>query len=246
MAFTPHTAMVLAAGLGMRMRPLTLEKPKPLLVVGGETMLDQVLDRLAEAGTAKAVINLHYKGEMIEQHVQGRAKPQIVFSDETAKLLDTGGGIRHAAAKLGDDPVFVVNSDLPWRDGTVPALQRLANAFDPARMDALLLLMLLEKARGFAGAKGDFFMKDEGGGLGPLYRHGHEPPRPYVFISAQIIRPSLFTAINEDVFSTNRIWDALEEKGRLFGLIHDASCYHVGTPPDLEEANRLLKEGAGW
>lgn len=245
MGFSPHTAMVLAAGLGLRMRPLTLEVPKPLLEVGGQTMLDSVLDRLKEAGTAKAVINLHYKGDLIRHHVAPRTAPRLVFSHED-ELLDTGGGIRRALEDLGGDPVYVVNSDLPWTDGAMPALARLARAFDPARMDALLLLMPLARARGFAGAKGDFFLKDEGGGPGALTRRATAPPRPYVFISAQIIQPRLFAGAGGEIFSTNRIWDALEQQGRLYGLVHDGGCYHVGTPADLEQANRLLKDGTEW
>ncbi len=245
MAFYPHTAMVLAAGLGTRMRPLTLEKPKPLLEVGGATMLDQALDRLVETGVCNAVVNLHYKGEQIEQHLAGRAQPQISFSYEKM-LLDTGGGVRHALPMLGKDPIFVVNSDLPWRDGDVPALKRMAEAFDPETMDALLLLMPLARARGFDGAKGDFFMRDRVNGVGELYRHSTNPPRPYVFISAQLVKPQLFTDVPEDIFSNNRIWDELEHKNRLYGLVHDGSCYHVGTPTDLAEANRLLRDGTGW
>lgn len=246
MSVKPHTAMVLAAGLGTRMRPLTLEKPKPLLEVGGRAMLDIVLDRVAAEGVRRVVVNLHYKGEMIRAHLKGRTDMEILFSDETEELLDTGGGVKVALPLLGEDPVYVINSDLPWMDGKVPALRRLAEAFDPGRMDALLLLMRLARARGFPGAKGDFFMEDNGAGFGPLERLYEAPPRPYVFISAQLIKPQLFAAVPEPVFSTNQIWDALEEKGRLYGLAHDGTCFHVGTPPDLMLANQLLASGEGW
>lgn len=245
MAFIPHTAMVLAAGLGMRMRPLTLDTPKPLLKVGGQTMLDTVLDRLVAVGTRRAVINLHYLGENIRAHLKNRSDIEILFSQED-ELLDTGGGIKHALAHLGSDPIFVINSDLPWMDAGQPALKRLAEKFNPDKIDALLLLMRLAKARGFGGAKGDFYMEDNGEGFGPLDRLDMPPPRPYVFISAQIIKPPLFTNYAQTVFSTNLVWDAAEEKGRLFGLTHTGTCFHVGTPPDLMLANQLLEQGKGW
>lgn len=241
MSVMPHTAFVLAAGYGMRMRPLTLERPKPLLTVGGQTMLDQVLDRLVDAGVKRAVVNAHYKAEQIEAHIKTRKKPELVLSQEDV-LLDTGGGIKNALPHLGHDPIFAINSDLPWQDGAVPALQRLADAFNPNTMDALLLLMPLEKARGFKGAKGDFFMAANG----QLSRQNTNPPRPYVFISAQIIKPDLFAHVPDTVFSTNVIWDEAEQKGRLFGMVHDGTCFHVGTPEDLIEANRRIDDGVGW
>ncbi len=237
----PHTAFVLAAGLGMRMRPLTLETPKPLLKVGGETMLDQVLDRLVEAGVKRAVVNAHYKAEQIEAHVKNYKHLPITLSKEDV-LLDTGGGIKKALPHLGADPIFAINSDLPWRDGETSALERLAAAFNPDTMDCLLLLMPLEKALGFKGAKGDFFMAPNG----QITRKDTQPPRPYVFISAQIIKPTLFNGITETIFSNNIIWDEAEAKGRLYGLVHDGTCFHVGTPEDLAEANRRLADNIGW
>lgn len=246
MSFIPHTAFVLAAGLGMRMRPLTLETPKPLLKVGGETMLDQVLDRLVEAGVKRVVVNAHYKAEQIEAHIKTHNNLQIVLSKEEV-LLDTGGGIKNALPHLGNDPIFAINSDLPWRDGAVPALKRLANAFNPDAMDCLLLLMPLEKALGFKGAKGDFFMDAPNIEIsGRITRKDTQPPRPYVFISAQVIKPGLFNGITETIFSNNIIWDAAEAKGRLYGLVHDGTCFHVGTPEDLAEANRRLADNTGW
>lgn len=239
----PHTAFVLAAGLGTRMRPLTDECPKPLLKVGGKAMLDSVLDRLMDAGVKKAVVNAFYKREKIHEHLKhAQGNMQIIVSDEDA-LLDTGGGVKKALPHLGQDPIFVINADLPWTDGPhMPALQRMATQFDKEKMDALLLLMPLEKARGFSGAKGDFFM-DDGGRLSRLHA---PPPRPYVFISAQIVNPLLYNQVHEDIFSNNVIWDRAEKAGRLFGMIYDGTCFHVGTPPDLAEANRLLDEGKGW
>lgn len=241
MSAMPHTAFVLAAGMGMRMRPLTLEKPKPLLDVGGKPMLDSVLDRLAEAGVQKVVVNAHYKAEQIEAHLSRRPAPQTILSKETV-LLDTGGGIKNALPHLGQQPVFAINADLPWQDGALPALKRMADAFDEEKMDALLLLMPLQKARGFKDAKGDFFMVADG----RLQRKNTVPPRPFVFISAQIVRPQLYQAVTENIFSNNIIWDRAEEQGRLFGIEHDAACYHVGTPEDLRDANRRLADGSGW
>lgn len=237
----PHTAMVLAAGKGMRMRPLTLEKPKPLLEVAGKPMLDHVLDRLQEAGVARVVVNSFYKGAMIEAHLAGRTNTSIILSREE-ELLDTGGGVKRALPHLGDDPVFIINADLPWQDGAVPVLQRLAETFDPARMDALLLLMPLQKARGFDGSQGDFFMEPDG----RLKRAGAPVPRPYVFIAVQITKPQLFADVPAKIFSNNLIWDEAEARGRLYGLLHEGSCFHVGTPQDLEEANRLWRDGCGW
>ncbi|MBI3419143.1 MAG: nucleotidyltransferase family protein [Proteobacteria bacterium] len=239
----PQTAMVLAAGLGQRMRPLSLEKPKPLLEVDGRTMLDLVLDRLAEAGVKKAVVNTHYKAWMIESHLQLRRDVKITFSREE-ELLDTGGGVKKALPHLGKLPIFVVNSDLPWQNGATPALARLAAAFDEKKMDALLLLAKREnpRTRGFTNAEGDFFMEDGG----RLRRLGTNTPRPYVFISAQIVKPEIFARVPEKVFSTNQVWDEAERNGRLYGLAHDGACYHVGTPADLVESNRLLREGGGW
>lgn len=245
MPVKPHTAMVLAAGMGMRMRPLTLEKPKPLLVVGGATMLDQALDRLQDVGVKTVVVNTHYLGEQIARHVKVRNHPKIILSPES-ELLDTGGGVKHALPLLGHDPIFVVNADLPWRDGAVPALQRLAAHFDAKQMDALLLLMPLEKARGFQGAQGDFFMEDVVDGMGRLRRLNRAPPRPYVFISAQLVKPELYSGVEENIFSNNAIWNKVEPMGRLYGLLHDGSCFHVGTPEDLAEANQRLEDGSGW
>lgn len=239
----PHTAFVLAAGLGTRMRPLTDECPKPLLKVGNKAMLDSVLDRLEEVGVKKTVVNAFYMREKIHAHLKYvQTNMQIIVSDEDT-LLDTGGGVKKALPHLGQEPLFVINADLPWTDGPhMPALRRMAILFDKEKMDALLLLMPLEKARGFAGAKGDFFMDN----TGRLSRLHAPPPRPYVFISAQIVNPLLYKEVKEDVFSNNIIWDRAEKAGRLFGIVHDGTCFHVGTPPDLAEANRRLDEGIGW
>jgi MurNAc alpha-1-phosphate uridylyltransferase len=238
------TAMLLAAGRGERLRPLTLMKPKPLFEVGGRAMLDHALDRLVESGVRRVVVNCFYLADQIVDHLAKRRDVEIVISRED-ELLDTGGGIRHVLSAFGGKPFFALNADLMWLDGEEPALARLARLWDPARMDALLLMMKTEKARGF-GPQGDFNLDgtlEEGG---RLRRHPSSPPRSHVWIGAQILKPALFAAEAERVFSNNKIWDKAEEAGRLFGLEHTGTCFHVGTPEDWAMANRLLETGEGW
>jgi MurNAc alpha-1-phosphate uridylyltransferase len=232
--------MVLAAGLGMRMRPLTLDKPKPLLEIGGRTMLDHTLDRLVAHGIKRAVVNVHYLADQIEDHLANRYDIEIIISGEP-ELLDTGGGIKNVLAHFEDRPFFAINADLPWTEGPTPSLERMAKIWHPDKMDALLLLMQTGKARGFE-ASGNFFMNADG----QLRRKDTQPPRPYVMISAQILTPQLFSAIPGRIFSNNRVWDDAESRGRLYGLEHDGACYHVGTPGDWQVANALLASGQGW
>jgi len=233
------TAMILAAGLGTRMQPLTHEKPKPLLQVGGRTMLDHALDKLVAAGIKRAVVNTFYLAEQIEAHLASRRDIEVIISHET-ELLDTGGGIKHAL-RYFDAPFFALNADLPWMDGTTPSLQSMNEVWNADKMDALLLLMPTSKARGFE-PKGDFALEKQG----RVWRKDLPPPRPYVWISAQILKPKLFAKIPDKVFSNNKIWDECEARGKLFGLKHTGTCYHVGTPQDLEKANELLANGKGW
>jgi MurNAc alpha-1-phosphate uridylyltransferase len=228
------TAMVLAAGLGTRMRPLTLQKPKPLFEVNGRTMLDRALDKLAAVGIKRAVVNVFYLVEQIEAHLKNRKDIEIVIEHES-ELLDTGGDIKNALHHFGGQPFYALNADLLWTDGEWPSLLRMAEAWDAAKMDVLLLLMQIDKARGFAST-GDFAMEPDG----RVHRKNVPPPRPYVWISAQILKPELFVTIPDKVFSNNKIWDASEARQRLYGIEHDGSCYHVGTPEDLEAANKLL------
>ena len=232
--------MILAAGLGTRMRPLTLEKPKPLLDVGGRTMLDSALDRLMEHGTRRVVVNSFYLAEQIETHLAARRDLEIILSPET-ELLDTGGGVKKALRHFGEKPFFVLNADLPWLDSGIPALRRLEAAWDPARMDILLLLMQTAKAHGF-GPDGDFALAADG----RVHRRNIPPPRPYVMLSAHITRPELFAGVADKVFSNNVLWNAAEARDRLYGLEHTGACYHVGTPDDLRQANALLESGQGW
>jgi MurNAc alpha-1-phosphate uridylyltransferase len=236
----PHTAMVLAAGYGKRMLPLTQTTPKPLLQVGGKTMLDHALDRLQEAGVARAVINAGYLGDQIAAHVASRQSPVLTVSYEPTPL-ETGGGVKHALPWLGDDPIYVLNADLPWQDGTTPALQQLRDNWDATSMEALLLLLPLAQAHGF-GSKGDFNLLPDG----RVQRLGATPPYSHVFIGAFIVKPQLYHAIAATHFSNNVIFDHAEAAGRLFGCVHNGTCYHVGTPTDLVRANALLTSGQGW
>lgn len=235
------TAMVLAAGLGTRMRPMTLTTPKPLQSVGGRTMLDHALDKLVAVGIKRAVVNTFYLAEQIEGHLAQRRDIEIIISRET-ELLDTGGGIAKALPYFEGLPFFSLNSDLPWIDGAEPSLSRMAQKWDSAVMDALLLVMRTEKARGFDAAKGDFAMESDG----RIWRKNLEPPRPYVCIGAQILKPELFVSPPAMAFSNNVVWDKAEEEGRLYGLEHDGTCYHVGTAEDWKQANELLESSKGW
>jgi len=237
MSARPRRAMVLAAGLGLRMRPLTETLPKPLVALAGRSLLDRALDALAAAGVADAVVNTHYLPHLIAAHVAGRAAPRIALSPEDA-LLETGGGVKRALGLLGSGPFFVVNADIAWADGPRPALARLAAAWDDAAMDALLLVQPVARAPGYDGA-GDFTL-DEGGRL--ARRNG--PTAPFVFTGVQMLHPRLFAAAPEGAFSLNLLYDAARGNGRLFGLVHDAAWYHVGTPAALAEAERLIAAGA--
>jgi MurNAc alpha-1-phosphate uridylyltransferase len=237
--FSP-TAMVLAAGLGTRMRPMTLAKPKPLQIVGDRTMLDHALDKLVKAGFRRAVVNTHYLAEQIETHLQSRTDIGIIISREET-LLDTGGGIAKALPHFEGQPFFALNADLPWIDGQEPSLTRMMRQWNPDSMDSLLLLMPTGKARGFH-ATGDFMMNKDG----RVWRKNAPPPRPYVWISAQILKPELFANPPAAVFSNNHIWNDAEARERLYGIEHDGTCYHVGTPEDWHTANELLASGKGW
>jgi MurNAc alpha-1-phosphate uridylyltransferase len=232
--------MVLAAGLGTRMRPLTLTKPKPLQLVGGKPMLDHALDKLVGAGIKRAVVNTFYLAEQIETHLKNRRDIEIILSREN-ELLDTGGGIAKALPYFDGKPFFALNADLPWIDGEAPSLSRMRSAWDAAQMDTLLLLMPTNKARGF-GPNGDFFKNDNG----VLTRKNTQPPRPFVFIGAQITTPALFLDPPDKKFSNNLIFDRAESRQRLYGVEHNSTCFHVGTPEDLQLANELLASGAGW
>ena len=237
----PQRAMVLAAGLGLRMRPLTESLPKPLLPVAGKAMLDRVLDHLAQSGVRECVVNTHHEGEMIAAHLADRESPEVRLAPEP-ELLETGGSVKRALDELGPGPFFVVNGDVIWRDGEAPAPRRLAGAWDDKKMDALLLLQGTAGAIGYDGA-GDFFIDPEGEHLGTLHRRQQGAGAPFVFTGIQLLHPRLFDPAPDGRFSLNLLYDAAQARGRLFGLVHDGEWYHVGTPEGLELAKSHL--GAG-
>jgi len=231
----PRRAMVLAAGIGIRMRPLTDRMPKPLVRVGGRALIDHVLDRLADAGIERAIVNVHHFADQIERHLDGRQRPPVAISDERERLLDTGGGIVKSLAALGDDPFFVVNADTIWIEGVRPNLERLAAAFDPATMDGLLLLAPTATSIGYEG-RGDFALAADG----RLQRRGEREIVPFVYAGAGILAPSLFDNAPAAPFSVTRLFDRAEAQGRLHGLRLEGLWMHVGTPAAIAEAEAAI------
>jgi MurNAc alpha-1-phosphate uridylyltransferase len=236
----PRTAMVLAAGLGERMRPLTECMPKPLVPVAGKPLIDHVLDRLAAAGVGRAVVNVHYLADMIERHVKDRRAPQIVISDERAALLDTGGGIVKALPAIGSAPFVHINSDTIWIDGAKPNLERLSAAFDPAIMDALLLLAPVSTSIGYDG-RGDFHVAPDG----RLTRRGEREITPFAYAGVAILRPELFTDAPAGAFSLTGLFDRAAAQGRLHGLRLEGVWMHVGTPGAIAQAEAAIRTSAG-
>lgn len=234
MAARIDRAMVLAAGRGVRLRPLTDHLPKPLVPVGGIAMLDRALDALARVGVSQAVVNVHHLAAQIEARLATRQKPAIHISRED-ELLETGGGIAKAMSHFGDEPFFAANADIVWLDGAVPALTRLAGAWDGACMDALLLVQPVARAVGYDGA-GDFALTRDG----QLERRGAVPSAPFVFAGVQILHPRLFSGAPAGAFSLNLLYDRARADGRLFGLAHDGGWLHVGTMDGLAAAERAL------
>ncbi len=230
----PRRAMVLAAGLGERLRPITDSRPKPLVQVRGHALLDLILDHLETEAISEVVINLHYLGPMIESHLRDRPQPPIVFSREET-LLDTGGGVRKALPFLGAQAFFVINGDVCWLDGRTPALARLAQAWDGEVMDALLLLHPVALAVGYNG-RGDFFQAPDG----RLRRRGDVEAAPFVFTGLQILHPRLFEAAPAGHFSLNLLYDTAGAADRLRGLRHDGEWFHIGTPEQLNEVEKTL------
>lgn len=221
------SAMVLAAGLGTRMRPISDRVPKPLVEIAGRTLLDHALGRLALVGVERVVVNVHYKAAMVTARLAARDHPHIEISKED-ELLETGGGVAHALPLLGEC-FFVVNSDVLWLDGKDHALARLAAAFDPARMDAVLLLQRTVTAVAYEGS-GDYFLDP----LGVPRRRGEREIAPYIFSGVQLLHRRLFDGIAERRFSLNLVYDRAERSGRLMGIVHDGEWYHIGTPQGLE------------
>lgn len=231
----PKRAMVLAAGLGTRMHPLTDRMPKPLVAVAGKPLIDHVLDRLAEAGVERAVVNVHHLAEQIEKHLASRTKPKIVISDERGSLLGTGGGVVKALSHLGDAPFFHINSDTIWIDSVKPNLARLAAAFDAVAMDALLLLAPSTGSIGYAG-RGDYAMAADG----RLRRRAEREVAPFVFAGAAILSPALFVGAPTGEFRLTQLFDRAAAAGRLHGLRLEGLWMHVGTPEAITEAEQAI------
>jgi len=229
MIAAPRTAMVLAAGLGTRLRPVTESIPKPLIEINGRTLLDHAIDRLALVGVERVVVNVHYKAAMVAAQLAQRDHPRIEISHER-ELLDTGGGVACSLPLLGD-VFFVVNSDVFWLDGKDRALQRLAAAFDPERMDAILLLQRTETAVGYEGS-GDYLIDASG----CLHRCGEREVAPFLFAGLQLLHRRVFAGISDRVFSLVRLFDRAEEAERLQAIVHDGEWYHIGTPDGLAAA----------
>jgi len=236
---TSGIAMVLAAGKGLRMRPLTARRPKPLIEAAGRTLIDRTLDHIVDAGIDRAIVNLHYRGGMLRRHLDRRSALAIGYSDESAELLDTGGGVKKALTRLigrGEraKPFFVLNSDALWTDTGQNALIRLAEAWDGRRMDALFLLHPTARAVAHAG-NGDYRLKQDDRLVRSLGK-----PAPYVFTGIRILHPRLFKGTPNGAFSIIPLFDAAERRGRLFGLRHQGAWMDVGTPAGLTEAETLL------
>ncbi len=233
MAFYPKTAMILAAGLGQRMRPLTDHTPKPLLHVNGKHVIEYGIEHLATAGVDRAVVNKHYLPDQIEAWAKTISNPKLMSSDESDAVLETGGGIVRALPLLGSDPFFVLNSDCFWTDKGTPALQRLSEAWDDAKMDCLLLLCDPKQTTGYDG-DGDFVID----GNGRLIRKTHDA---LAYIGGYIVHPRLFWGVGEGKFSMNVLWNKAIAAGRLFGLKHEGHWLHVGTPDAIPKAEAYLR-----
>ena len=235
MAIKPTRGMVLAAGLGTRMRPLTDDRPKSLIVVSGRTLLDHPIDRFKEAGITTVIVNVHYKGQMVIDHLKKRRDVEIIIQDERDKLLDTGGALKKALPLFRGEPVFTYNSDSIWLESLGSNITRMAQRWDDAEMDCLMLMAPTFNSIGYDG-RGDFNMDT----LGRLSRRQPQRVTPFAWPGVQIIHPRLIERGTGDVFSTNRLWDLAIEQGRLFGIRLDGKWMHIGTPDAKDEAEAFL------
>jgi N-acetyl-alpha-D-muramate 1-phosphate uridylyltransferase len=236
-ASVPEVAMVMAAGLGKRMRPLTATRPKPLVEVAGQTLLDHALEHLKAAGVRKAVVNVHYLADALEAHLRNRVSGiETVVSDERDRLLETGGGLVQAMPLIDADPFLVINSDNYWVDGPIDSLRLLASDWDDARMDALLLLTPLAKAYGHPGT-GDFHVSP----TGQIRRKRPGAVAPFVYMGIQILSKRLFEGeVPSGPFSTNILWDRAIEAGRCYGSIHQGLWFDIGRPANIKLAEDIL------
>jgi len=233
----PEVAMVMAAGLGKRMRPLTATRPKPLVEVAGQTLLDHSLEHLKTAGVKKAVVNVHYLPDAVEAHLKNNVQGlEIVVSDERDLLLETGGGLVKALPLIDADPFLVVNSDNIWIDGPIDSLRLLASNWDDERMDALLLLVPLARATGYGG-QGDFHLSSKG----LLRRRTRGVVAPFVYTGIQMVSKRLFEGeLPQGPFSTNLLWDRALEAGRCYGAVHQGLWFDVGTADNVKKTEALL------
>jgi len=236
----PTTAMVMAAGLGKRMRPLTATRPKPLVEVAGKPLIDHVFDRLIAAGVTRAVVNVHYLADTLEAHLAGRyPQMEIVISDERARLLETGGGLVQARELLGPDPILVVNSDNLWVDGPVDSLRQLAHRWQPDAMDALLLMIPYARAHNHRG-QGDFHLGPDGR---ITRRRRPGTAAPFVYSGVQILHPRIIADWPDGPFSLNLFWTRAIEAGRAYGEVHQGLWFDVGTPAAIPRTEALLGHG---
>jgi len=229
--------MILGAGLGKRMRPLTEHMPKPMVPYLGRPLIDQILDRLMTAGIEEVVVNVHYLADMLKHHLENRQRPMISFSDERDQLMDTGGGVTKALPLLGDDAFLIHNSDSLSLETSGSNLDNLAQNWRPDDMDTLLLLAPIRESLGYSG-NGDFCLAEEG----TITRPGPGEPAPYVFTGVSIAHPRLFDRAPEGPFSLNRLWTRATERGRACGLIHKGLWMHIGTPEALAEAEKAWSQ----
>jgi MurNAc alpha-1-phosphate uridylyltransferase len=238
-AVVPEVAMVMAAGLGKRMRPLTATRPKPLVEVAGRPLIDHVLDRLRAAGVTRVVVNVHYLADLIEAHLARAAQGlEFVISDERAMLMETGGGLVQAHGLLGERPFFVTNADNLWVDGPTDTLRLLASQWRDEAMDALLLLVPYARAHNHSG-QGDFSLDR----AGRLVRRGAGRVAPFVYTGVQILSPRLLDGWPREPFSTNLMWDRAIAAGRAFGAVHEGLWFDVGTPAAIPKTEALLADG---
>ncbi len=232
---TIDVAMVLAAGFGKRMRPLTATIPKPLIAVGGRALLDHALDRVEEAGIETAIVNIHYLADLVEAHLRQRGRPKVILSDERPRLLETGGGLKKILPLVAGDAILSLNSDSFWIEGPHSNLRRLMEAWDPETMDVLLLLAPTATSLGYEGS-GDFAMDADG----RLRRRGERELTPFVYTGVALLKTALFTDTPEGPFSLNLLFDRAIEAGRLHGLRLDGEWLHVGTPEAVRAAEERL------
>ncbi len=231
-------AMVMAAGLGKRMRPLTASRPKPMVKVAGKPLLDHALDRLAAAGVARAVVNVHYLADGIEAHVARRARPAVAISDEREKLLETGGGLVRAWPLIAADPFFCLNSDALWLDGPTDVFRQLSALWEPRAMDALLLVVPHPRAHNYRGP-GDFHLRADG----RLERRRPGRVAPFVFTGIQLVAERLLRDPPQGAFSTNRFWSRAIDEGRLFGAVHQGEWIEIGEPHHIAMAEEMFAHG---